>query len=139
MIENVYIPDSMKTSYDKGFFQALANKITRTSKSGKIEWTSSGPVVDGMNVSYQFMYPPIYGIDEEIERLNNPKNDAHVVVLTVAEIEFIQSKINGSNEKLEQTLDELLNPNQNNMTIDDIDPIKMEKLNKFINDNKNNV
>ena len=25
------------------------------------------------------------------------------------------------------------------MTIDDIDPIKMEKLNKFINDNKNNV
>ena len=90
MNQDVYIPDYMKTSHDQRFFQALANHITRT--SGEIEWTTSGPVVDGVNISYQFMYPPIYGVDEEIEKLNNPKKDRKFITLTVEEIEFITGR-----------------------------------------------
>lgn len=136
MNQDVYIPDYMKTSHDQRFFQALANHITRT--SGEIEWTTSGPVVDGVNISYQFMYPPIYGVDEEIEKLNNPKKDRKFITLTVEEIEFIQSKIKGSNGDIEKKLNECIDSNPSTFASKDaIDPIRLEKLNKFIHDNKN--
>lgn len=106
MIDNVFIPDYMKASSDQGFYQATANNITR--RYGTIEWTAAGPVVNGLNISNQFMYPPIYGITEYIERLNNPKMDTKIAVLTVGEIEYIQQLIEGLYPELEQKLKDSL-------------------------------
>jgi len=64
---------SESTCYGE-WYQAMANYIERTSDE-PIEWTESGPMCNGISLSYQFMYPPIFNIDKEIERLNDPSQD----------------------------------------------------------------
>lgn len=69
------------------YFAALANNIIR--RYGPIDWSLTGPKVDGRDISLRFMYPPIIGIDDEIDRLNDPKKDTKVLCLSVEDIESI--------------------------------------------------
>lgn len=68
-MENAYLPDYMLNNHDTPWFQALANNIERKNKS-KIEWTASGPMLNGISISYQFMYPPIFHVQMFIDKLN---------------------------------------------------------------------
>lgn len=64
------IPLYMRNSGDDDYWQALADNYE--AKIGKsIEWTDRGPVVGDLNLSYMFMYPPIFDIQRFTDELKN--------------------------------------------------------------------
>lgn len=52
------LPKFMQESHDADWYQEVADRIE--ARSGSIDWTASGPKLGSLNVSFMFMYPPIF-------------------------------------------------------------------------------
>lgn len=52
--KKVKLPHYMENSVDREWYQEQADKIEKN--FGHIEWTKTGPTVDGCNMSMLFMY-----------------------------------------------------------------------------------
>lgn len=88
MSNEAQIPERLTNGITGDWHQAVANHIERTS-GNKIEWGPSGPMMDGMNISLQFMYPPHFGIQQCIDKLNDPMEDGMTVFLTRRELTMV--------------------------------------------------
>lgn len=87
------LPEHMKHGPYAEWYQAIVNQHER--RGDKIVWNESGPNIDYgngtlMNISIEFMYPPMFNLQEDIDRLNDPSQDRKVVTLTVAQITEIR-------------------------------------------------
>lgn len=52
------LPTYLRDSSDADWYQKVADDIE--AEHGTIEWTDSGPMLGTLNISFRFMYPPIF-------------------------------------------------------------------------------